>query len=791
MLGINARNLLYIKPFNSKSGISFADNKLKTKQFLSARGIRVPKLLAKISTETEREQFNFSSLPNSFVLKPNSGYGGAGIIVAVRRDEGGWKDQAGQRRTIEEISEHVADILDGRYSITGSRDIAFFEQRLISHPDLGILGRYGLPDIRVIVYNMVPVMAMIRIPTRESEGKANMQLGGLGAGVDLAKGEITHVAKYNHVVRDLGEWDGIRGMKIPMWEEVLLIATKIQTLVTLGYLAVDIVIDEQSGPTLLEINARAGLKVQVANLAPLRDRLDRVSGVKVMTPEKGVRMAQDLFGNKIEREIEHLSGKQVIGLEEPIILNLKHGTKELLAKVNPSVEKNYLHREVFDAIRLKKGDFKKSLTLNYTLAGVRGKSLFYPLDMKEKRHQVIMGARSLKGFLVDVTHRDSTALLPSEVQTQRVDKKRLAPSDLMKMDSALAELDQKITLVSALRPLHLEEERKKFFASSHYEPMFRYRKAKLALEDLRTELLLMTFDSAPLGELLQAKRTELLGKLDVLESIGNDLVFPGASEALWGLPPKGVLDKARHRLSTFLQEKQEEKVVSDRELAERFSAHLQRHHLGHWEVVLQPGLVSRCTIGKRNRLLIRAGERFSEQDVEVLLAHEIETHLFCIENGRLQPYRLFERGFANSLRTQEGLAVYRQALLTGSDNRMATLGILAVDLGRRVGFRELYDWLLSRLTPEEAWMMAVKVKRGMADTKNPGSFTKNALYFWGWMEVERYVQAGGDLKRLYTGKIALEQLDLVAELDGVKEPVWWTATSSMGLRSASVKNRPQ
>lgn len=304
ILGINARNLLYIKPLNEKAQIAFADDKMRTKQYLSARGISTARVFGKIISEAELLKFPWESLPNDFVLKPNAGFGGEGIIVIKNREADGWLTIKGEYLSQDDMVEHITDVLDGRYSITNNPDTVFFEQRLVSHPEMAELGQFGLPDIRVIVFNLVPVMAMVRVPTQESDGKANVHMGGLALGIDLAKGEVNHMSHYDRVIRSHPDFGSLRGLKIPFWDEVLLLATQIQQLITLGYLAVDIVIDANLGPALLEINARAGLSVQIANLAPLRDRLDRVAGVKVKTAEKGVRMAQDLFGNKIERSIQ-------------------------------------------------------------------------------------------------------------------------------------------------------------------------------------------------------------------------------------------------------------------------------------------------------------------------------------------------------------------------------------------------------------------------------------------------------------------------------------------------------
>ncbi|USN54431.1 MAG: hypothetical protein H6765_07870 [Candidatus Peribacteria bacterium] len=40
------------------------------------------------------------------------------------------------------------------------------------------------------------------------------------------------------------------------------------------------------GPKLLEINARAGLKIQNVLGIPLRQRLEKISDIKVSSPEK-------------------------------------------------------------------------------------------------------------------------------------------------------------------------------------------------------------------------------------------------------------------------------------------------------------------------------------------------------------------------------------------------------------------------------------------------------------------------------------------------------------------------
>lgn len=182
LLGINARNLKYIRAYNPKKAIMMADSKMKTKNFLSARGIPVAKLYASVQSKKELETFDWESLPNSFVVKPNSGYGGEGILIVADRKGVNYVSGSGNIITQDELIRHVSDILDGRYSLANISDIAIFEQRLEAPELFSKMSYKGLPDIRVVVHNLIPVMAMMRLSTEESQGKANVHLGGRGRG---------------------------------------------------------------------------------------------------------------------------------------------------------------------------------------------------------------------------------------------------------------------------------------------------------------------------------------------------------------------------------------------------------------------------------------------------------------------------------------------------------------------------------------------------------------------------------------------------------------------------------
>ena len=327
LLGMNARNLAYIRPNNLKNAIHLADNKLRSKELLFKAGIPVPKIYGIIKSRKDLELFKWADLPKSFVLKPNHGGGGEGIkIIFGQRKDQSWVSTEGKTVTIRDLQNHIMDIFEGFYSLSGVSDIAFFEERIQLSKTLKPYSYKGIPDIRVIVYNKVPVMAMLRLPTKESGGKANLHLGGIGLGVDIATGITTNAVMRDQLIEKTPDTKlKLSGIKIPYWKDILEIAIKCQEASRVGYIGVDIAIDKERGPVVLEINAHAGLSIQIANLSPLKYRLQKVGDLKVKNEAHGIRIAQDLFGGEIEEGIEDISGKQVLGIIETI--KIKYATE--------------------------------------------------------------------------------------------------------------------------------------------------------------------------------------------------------------------------------------------------------------------------------------------------------------------------------------------------------------------------------------------------------------------------------------------------------------------------------
>jgi alpha-L-glutamate ligase-like protein/uncharacterized protein (TIGR02421 family) len=775
VLGLNARSLLYIKPFNPKKATAFADSKLKSKAYLAARGIPVAKLYGRIDTRDQLLQFDFSHLPNECVLKPNYGFGGEGIIILRGRDKQGRFLRNGKiPMTDQELREHIEDILDGKFSLKGRLDTAFFEQILHSHHCFAKFRPAGLPDLRIIVFNLVPVMAMARIPTANSDGKANIHLGGLGIGIDIAKGTTTYAAQYHGMVEELPHGGSPAGHQIPYWDEILLICSQIQQITNIGYLAVDIALDEQMGPVLLEVNARAGLMVQVANLAPLRARLKRVTGLKVDSPEKGVRLGQDLFGSKTKKSNNgDQNGKPTLGVQENISITLGDGsTIELSAKIASDQERTVFSKKLITELQEKKGaepskDTEKLYRVKFTLQGKKIQTLVQSEDLGGT-DRAIIGSRDLSGFLID----PSKKALP--VSTQKAVQK----TDLRAVDRLLAQIDKDLLLLKHIKPINLDEEIVRLKEDALYNPTFLYSEMGSSLEDAKKRIKDTVKDESSLGILLEKKRKELVNRITLLEARGKNAEFTAASEKLFGRPTKALITSAEKEIAARIAcdlKPRNKDMISAEDAAKMFEDVLGKYSLHNWQASVRQSLVADVTVGG-TKIYIREDALFTKEHIASLIAHEIETHVLTAENGSHQPYHILRRGTANYLDTQEGLAIYNQngVLNPHAEKRFnAPRNILGLTYSLDHSFAQTRTYLQTELgyTAEKSLSQAIAMKRGLSDTSDNGGFTKSIAYFRGLKAIESFVEKGGDLKRLYIGKISIEDLEIIEKLPELTPPL--------------------
>ena len=286
ILGMNARNISFIGRYNQRKNYRLVDNKLETKSAALSRGIPVPQLYGTIEY-----QFQIKDMLNtlikgrdSFVIKPAQGSGGKGILVVVGRDGEQFIKSSGALIDEREVRRHSSNILAGLHSLGGRNDSAMIEALIDFDPVLKDYSFEGVPDIRVIVFRGVPVMAMMRCATHSSDGKANLHQGAVGVGIDIGSGQSICAVQHNRIVTQHPDTKiAFNQLQIPHWQQVLELAASCASMTGLDYLGADIVLDRQSGPMLLELNARPGLAIQVANQVGLRHRLAAAAKIADLT----------------------------------------------------------------------------------------------------------------------------------------------------------------------------------------------------------------------------------------------------------------------------------------------------------------------------------------------------------------------------------------------------------------------------------------------------------------------------------------------------------------------------
>ncbi|WP_420453392.1 tyrosine/phenylalanine carboxypeptidase domain-containing protein [Ilumatobacter sp.] len=337
------------------------------------------------------------------------------------------------------------------------------------------------------------------------------------------------------------------------------------------------------------------------------------------------------------------------------------------------------------------------------------------------------------------------------------------------IDAELFEIQRDIDWLARVSPLDNNARWEAFRASDFARcPPLTYPEFDLDTDAVSARLDALAIDDIAqptFRVLLSEKRTELERLVTLLESRDTP-AFTSASMALFGGSDPGLLADAVEILETVEEEAPTgPEVGSDVVVAAAVEAR-DRYRAIVPDFDFRIELVDDADaimLVHQGDLVIDSTLRIPHARVAPLVAHEVGVHVITRYNGRRQPLRLFESGFAHYDVLQEGLATFCEFLagcLPPTRLRVLAARVVAADLAiAHEPIEEIFDVLHRHhgLGAEPAFDVAVRAKRG-------GGLTKDAVYLAGLRDLLAWLADGGDIEQVFLGKYSLTERHLVSDL---------------------------
>jgi hypothetical protein len=806
ILGINRRNLEYIKKLNPQKNIRLADNKYKTKQFLEQRGIPVPKTYAYITDRKELLDFDFGSLPSDvFVAKPNKWSKGKWIFILKRLPS---IPQKKDLWLLQQISQSIEDylyrdlvdypygytyrdtilsdrvlkkklvaVLEWNYTLANRPDTILVEEKILPGSWFEQFCQYGLADIRVIVCNLVPVAAMLRVPTAKSWWVANLAQGGMAFGVDIATGQIRTLATHSKIYyKDFPEeYAHLYKFTIPFWDDILLHSANIQYFVNMGYIWIDWVITS-NGPKLLEVNGKAGLEIQNIIGIPLQRSLDKITDLDISTPQKWLEIARSLFAPIKDTSIPQ---SKVLYLSQKGTLSLTRDNETddidvvIVAKTQRS--RNYASLEIIDAI--KNADHVHLKVGNTVLKDVS----LYGSD-RLYGHRIELGTQVLKNYYIKPIHKSQANIKfinPKNILESEVD-------ELMILDKKLHDIAKHLPLLKILFPTNYLDEFDKFVSHRwKYNPTFAYNFPtykeitawKSALKELRDEHSGPRKLQSRFAKLFYDKFDEVEDKINLIYAYKKQdyTLIRQYNEKLFG-----AIDEQQVLQSQNLMHFRDpamyaaDQKISVAHMRQMIKNVFLKYWIKKYKVVLDSWLLWRISFLNARIPTIKLSPTFHwpERELAWQLEHEIGVHLQRATVGKKSTRLILQKWTARYIFDEEWLAIHHAEQMVKTYfphyyNPTMHRKYVFVDFSEKMSFVELAE-MLKDINPHRTltwlFMAATRLKRWIVDTSLAHigtTFMKDKVYLDGYKKITSRISDWGDASRLMIGKIKLEDLNII------------------------------
>lgn len=801
---MNARNLQYIKKFNPKKSIRLADNKFKTKRFLSERGIPVPYTYDLIKSRDALYAYDFSSLPvDDFIVKPVRWSRGRWIyrvklahkpkhvsylsklwffekyVTPPSLYPEQWYKVSWEYVQDSAFRRYLLDILDGKNSLSTRWDVIMLEEVLKPWAWFERYCDYGLADIRVIVFNLIPVAAMLRVPTKASDGKANLDRWALGMWVEVWSGKVYAMYKEGTIyTKDFPEpYESFAHQHLPYRDDVLKYSSKIQYLANLWYLALDWVITEQ-WPKLLEINARAWLKFQNASLLPLRKRLNRIKDIHISTPEKGVEIAQTLF-SRHKAHVVTASKILYLRQEGKCIFTDAWVRHEYDVDVFVDMHKKHSYMSPF-LYWVYTENKERNCTLVIGTDGIRFDTIKWKQGEGEEKFKVVLWQDAVANYFIKPL--EQVQIVTDFISPKHLQKWEL--DHLHVLDKKLGKIWRMLNISRILKPVNYLDQLDNFITwGGAYTPTFTYMwpsdKRLQGIQDDLDRLQEEYFGANPVqssfAHLFEEKLQELYVKLDLIQAYKYQdyTTIKEANTRMYGPLSDACMQEAKHIV--FSHEHDQEsydlwRVLSWWEIKHRVQQYLRDKWLDEVRIQYDQSNLARMSVSKWSSIVIKISPqaRFYERELEGTLAHEIDVHVRRYIAGMQSWWDILKSGTAWYLSEEEWLAVWfgQQRMPAWYLSKRVYYRYLFLEQWMTKDFQEL-AWIirgLKWLSLADAFNDALRMKKWLIDTWKSSIgvlYTKDKVYQDGLQKVVSWIEQWGDIESLMIWKIKIDDLKYI------------------------------
>ncbi len=811
VLGINARNLSYIKKFNWKKEIRLANDKLATKKFLSERWIPFAKTYEVIKDRKQLFDVDFSKLPAEyFVIKPNRWSKWKWIYVVKylwNIDDTQEKQPKNRfekmkfkfRKMVDkfqnmpnfpckykiwnsvvsdnDLRRYILDDLDGKNSMTNGNDKVIVEEKLIPGDTFKEFCKFWLADMRIIVFNLVPVWAMVRIPTERSGWKANLAAGWIWAWIDIWTWIIksVYMNHKSYTNKFPSEYKYLKWIKIPYRDDILLWSSKIQYFVNLWYLALDWVITDD-WPKLLEINARAWLELQNITWIKLANILDKISDLKIKYPEKWVEIAKTLFS----QEDKEILPQKVLYLSQMWKLKAKVDEikyyNEILVKVDINKSENYVSSDIYQWLKSCNTD---DVTLLLWENDISIKWIKFLLDKNLSENEIILWNSITSNYLIKPINKANEfrdIINTKNIQIQ--EKNRLHA-----IDDEISRISKKLILSSILKPINYIEEWDKFLQNNgKYNPKFKYNRPDdetlqsvvKSLISLQDELNQKKYN-VNFTKLFLNKIEELLYRANLItaykkKDYKNILLY---NEKLYWKIDNKILQISKDKIFENGSGKTFDlwKVLSINEVKEKIEEYLRKKWIEWIDIIVSMAHLTRISVlfGKKPKIKISWYIPFQEKELDSILAHEIDTHLNRYINWSHTMRKIFKEWTWFYLTDEEWLAIFneKKSLPNGYEKYSNYKMYFLISEAQKYPFEKLVNLALffyPNKNLETIFKTILKIKKWIEDTSIVSEWAvyfKEKVYLDWFMKINDWVEKWNSIEWMYKGKIKLEDLDFI------------------------------